>query len=167
MRKRKKSNCLPTTPAAHPTTTFAICKADFQTLPFILEMINSHSRPEQKDLQLALRSARNTKKKGEQPFILYTISHGPLVFGGGAERQLCQNQKGPNCEHSLLEMTRECEHLPPLKHAQGAKQLDFLLHLMRAQRELEMGAKEKPSKNHSAKPSQCLCCLPGHLVTEA
>lgn len=167
MTKRKKFSCLPTAPAAHPTTTFAISKGDFQTLPFILEMINPHSCPEQKDIQLALRSARNTKKKGEQPFFLYTISHGLLVFGGGADRQSCQNQKGPNCKRSLLEMTRECEHSPPLKHAPGTKQLDFLLHLMRAQRELEMGAKVKPSKNHSAEPSQCLCCLPGRLVTEA
>lgn len=137
----------------------------FQILPFILKMINLHSCREQRDLQRALHSARKTKKKSKQPFILYTISHRLLVFGRRADRQLCQNQKGPSCKHSLLEVSWELWKLASFE--MSMKQFDFLLHLMRAQRELEMGAKVKPSKNHSAEPSQCLCCSPGHLVTEA
>ena len=127
-------------------------------------MINLRSHWEQRDLQQILHSARKTKKKSEQPFILYTISHGLLVFGRRADRQLRQNQKRLSCRHSLLEMTWELWKLASFE--MSMKQFDFLLHLMWAQRELEMGAKVKPSKNHSAEPSQCLCFSPGHLVTE-
>lgn len=141
----------------------------FKILPFILKMINLLSCQEQRDLQRALHSASKTKRRSKQPFILYIISHGLQVFGRRADRRLCQNQKGPHCRHSLLEVTWELWKLDAFE--MSVKQFDFffsfLLHLIRAQRELEMGAKAKPSKNHSPEPPQCFCCSPGHLVTEA
>lgn len=84
-------------------------------------MINLLSCQEQRDLQQALHSARKTKSK--QPFILYTISHGLQVFGRRADRQLYQNQKGPHCRHSLLEMTWELWELDAFETSM--KQFDF------------------------------------------
>lgn len=65
----------------------------FQTLPFVLRMINLHSHQEQRDLQRALRSARKPKEKNEQRFTSYTIGHGLLVFGRRADSSCARTRR--------------------------------------------------------------------------